>query len=73
MAEDGKRPEKSAATAGRMIAMGLGQKVPKMGEEQRQYERAVREKEKRRVGREKEERERERREAEEAKRSVWEE
>ena len=66
-----KRPEKSTATANRIIAGALGQKVPKMTEEGRAYERAVREKEKKRIVREKEERVRVEREVEEAKRSVW--
>lgn len=68
---DGKRPEKSTAAAGRMIAGALGVKTPKMGEEQRQYERAVREKEKKKKERERAEREQREKEAEEAKRSVW--
>jgi len=50
----------------------LGLKAPKKTEEQRAYDRAVREKEMRRRNREKEEEERRRVEAERAKVSVWE-
>lgn len=49
-----KRPEKSAAAASRLIAGALGVKAPKMTQEQREYERAVREKEKKRREEEKE-------------------
>jgi hypothetical protein len=62
-----RRPEKSAATASRLIAGALGVKV-KMTEEQREYERVVREREKRRREAEKEKvKEEERRRA-----AVWE-
>ncbi|RMZ78722.1 hypothetical protein DV737_g3738, partial [Chaetothyriales sp. CBS 132003] len=66
-----RRPEKSTAAAGRMIAASLGIKAPKKTEEQRQYERAVREQEIKRKNREKEAREREREEDEKAKAAVW--
>lgn len=62
-----RRPEKSAATASRLIAGALGVKV-KMTEEQKEYERVVREREKRRREEEKEKtKEDERRRA-----AVWE-
>ncbi|KAF2630962.1 hypothetical protein BU25DRAFT_428734 [Macroventuria anomochaeta] len=66
-----KRPEKTTAVAGRMIAGALGVRAPKRTEEEREYDRAMREKERKRRG---EERERERREAEERearKKAVW--
>lgn len=66
-----RRPEKTTATAGRMIAAGLGMKVPKRTEEQRQYDRAMKEQEIKRKNREKEERERERLDDEKAKAAVW--
>ena len=66
-----KRPEKSSATASRMIAGALGVKGPKMTEEQRKYEKAVREKERKRMETEKEEGMRREREAAEAKKAVW--
>jgi pyruvoyl-dependent arginine decarboxylase (PvlArgDC) len=66
-----KRPEKSSAAAGRMIAGALGVKAPKKTEEGKAYERAVRENE--RVSREKlkEEGRTEEREREEARKKVW--
>ncbi|KAI9669883.1 MAG: hypothetical protein M1831_006918 [Alyxoria varia] len=42
------RPEKTTATASRMIAAGLGVKAPKRTEEERKYDRAVRDNERRR-------------------------
>ncbi|KAL1883819.1 hypothetical protein VTK73DRAFT_8355 [Phialemonium thermophilum] len=66
-----RRPEKTDAVARRMIAGALGLRAPKMTEEQRAYDRAVREKERRRKEEERE-RERERQaEAERAKKAVW--
>ena len=70
-AKEQKRPEKSAATAGRLIAGALGVKAPRMGEEQKRYERVVREKERERVVREREERRREEGERERRRREVW--
>ena len=66
-----KRPEKSSATAGRMIAGALGVKGPKMTEEQRQYERVVREKERKRIEGETEDAKRREREKEDARKAVW--
>jgi len=66
---DARRPDKSAATAARLIAGALGVRPPRMTAEQREYEGAVREKERRRR-----EAERERvREEERRKAAVWEE
>lgn len=65
------RPEKTTSSAARMIAGALGVKAPKKTEEQRMYEKAVREKEVRRRDREKEEKKREEEEKEKARRSVW--
>jgi len=68
-ARDARRPDKSAATASRLIAGALGVRPPKMTPEQREYENAVRDKERRRR-----EAERERvREDERMKAAVWEE
>ncbi|RMD41732.1 hypothetical protein DV735_g3404, partial [Chaetothyriales sp. CBS 134920] len=66
-----RRPEKTTAAAGRMIAASLGMKVPKKTEEQRHYDRAVREQEIQRKNREKEAREREMEEEQKAKAAVW--
>jgi hypothetical protein len=68
---DGKRPEKTTAAASRMIAAGLGVRAPKKTEEQRKYERAVKEQEIKRKMRERENLERERVEDERAKAAVW--
>ena len=66
-----RRPEKTTATASRLIAAGLGMKAPKKTEEQKQYDRAVREQEIKRRLKEKEERDREREADEKAKAAVW--
>ncbi|KAL9130605.1 MAG: hypothetical protein Q9217_001265 [Psora testacea] len=68
-----KRPEKSSAAAGRMIAGALGVKSPKMTEEQRRYEKVVREKERKRIEGARDEEQRREREKEEARRAVWDE
>ena len=69
---DRKRPEKTNAVAGRMIAAGLGMKAPKKTEEQKQYDRSMKEQEIRRRNREKVDKEHERMEDEKAKAAVWE-
>lgn len=66
-----RRPEKSTAVASRMIAAGLGVRAPKKTDEQREYDRAIKEQEIKRKNREKDERERERAEDEKAKNAVW--
>ncbi|OOG01007.1 hypothetical protein ASPCADRAFT_202863 [Aspergillus carbonarius ITEM 5010] len=66
-----RRPEKQTAVAGRMIAGALGIRAPKRTEEQRKYDRAVKEQEIKRRNREREEREQEREEEEKAKNAVW--
>lgn len=68
---DRKRPEKTTAAAGRMIAAGLGMKAPKKTEEQRQYDRSIKEQEIKRRNREKGEEQRARLEDEKAKAAVW--
>ncbi len=68
-----KRPEKSSAAAGRMIAGALGVKAPKKTEEGKAYERAVRENERVRREKLKEEGRTEEREREEARKKVWDE
>ncbi|KAL9638309.1 MAG: hypothetical protein Q9164_001637 [Protoblastenia rupestris] len=68
-----KRPEKSSATAGRMIAGALGVKSPKLTEEQKLYEKAVRDKERKRIEGEREDVRRREREKEEARKAVWDE
>ena len=66
-----KRPEKSTATANRMIAGALGIRAPKKTEEQKQYDKAIKETELKRKNREKEQREREKLDDENAKAAVW--
>ena len=68
---DRRRPEKTTATASRMIAAGLGMKPQKKTEEQKQYDRAVKEQEIRRRNREKDEKERDREADEKIKAAVW--
>ncbi|KAF2645268.1 hypothetical protein P280DRAFT_390146, partial [Massarina eburnea CBS 473.64] len=67
-----RRPEKTTAVAGRLIAGALGVRAPKRTEEEREFDRVTREKERRRRGEEKEREKREKEAAEERKRSVWE-
>jgi len=68
---DRRRPEKTTATASRLIAAGLGMKPAKKTEEQRQYDRAVREQEIRRRTKEKEALQKEREADEKLKAAVW--
>lgn len=66
-----KRPEKTTAVAGRLIAGALGVRAPKRTDEEREFDRAMREKERKRRN---EEREREKRETEERearKKAIW--
>lgn len=65
------RPEKQTAVASRLIAGALGIRAPKRTEEQRAYDRAVKEKEIKRRNREKEEEAKARQEDEHAKAAVW--
>jgi len=71
-AERNARPEKTDAVAKRMIAGALGVKAPKKTEEQRAYERAVKEKEIKRRNQEKEAAARAKEQAEKAKAAIWE-
>ncbi|KAL2369291.1 hypothetical protein RJZ57_006313 [Blastomyces gilchristii] len=68
-----RRPEKQTAVASRMIAGALGIRAPKRTEEQRAYDRAMREKEAKRRERERELANMRRMEEERAKAAVWEE
>ena len=67
----GPRPEKTDAVAKRMIAGALGAKVPKMTEEQRAYDRAVKEKEIKRRNMDREAAARAEEEAKKAKAAAW--
>ncbi|KAK2040311.1 hypothetical protein LZ31DRAFT_50549 [Colletotrichum somersetense] len=69
---DLRRPEKTDAVARRMIASALGVKVPRMTEEQRAYDRAVKEKERKRREEEKAAEKRRLEAAEKAKAAIWE-
>ena len=66
------RPEKQTAVAGRLIAGALGVRTPKKTDEQRQYDKAMREKEARRREKEKEGKRREEEAAMKAKAAIWE-
>lgn len=65
------RPEKTDAVARRMIASALGVKVPKQTEEQRAYDKAMREKERKRREEQKGEERKKEEEAAKAKAAVW--
>ncbi|KUJ20231.1 uncharacterized protein LY89DRAFT_730289 [Mollisia scopiformis] len=66
------RPEKTDAVAKRMIAGALGVRAPKKTEEQKAYDRAIKEKETKRRNMEKEAAAKAKEEAERAKAAVWE-
>lgn len=67
----GVRPEKTDTVAKRMVAGALGVKAPKMTEEQRAYNRAVKEKEIKRRNLEREAATKAEEEAEKAKAAAW--
>ncbi|CAG8427286.1 unnamed protein product [Penicillium salamii] len=66
-----RRPEKQTAVAGRLIAGALGIRAPKRTEEQRAYDRSVKEQEIRRRNREREEQAKAKAEDEKLKTAVW--
>ncbi|KAL2829557.1 hypothetical protein BJY01DRAFT_124449 [Aspergillus pseudoustus] len=66
-----RRPEKQTAVAGRLIAGALGIRAPKRTEEQRAYDRSVKEQEIRRRNKEREEAAKLKEEEEKAKAAVW--
>ncbi len=66
-----RRPEKTDAVARRMIASALGVRAPKQTEEQKAYDRAVREKERKKREEEREAERTRTQEAEKAKAAIW--
>ncbi|OLN95619.1 hypothetical protein CCHL11_04919 [Colletotrichum chlorophyti] len=66
-----RRPEKTDAVARRMIASALGVKVPRLTEEQRAYDKAVREKERKRREEEKAAEKKRHEDVEKAKAAIW--
>ncbi|KAI1116928.1 hypothetical protein F5Y14DRAFT_38331 [Nemania sp. NC0429] len=66
-----RRPEKTDAVARRMIASALGVRAPRPTEEQKAYDRAVREKERKRREEEREAERRRKEEVEKAKAAMW--
>lgn len=66
-----KRPEKTTQIASRMIAAGLGVKSPKQTEEQKEYDKAVREKEMKALNQQREEKKRKEDEKEKANKAMW--
>lgn len=70
---DGRRPEKTDAVARRLIAAGLGLKAPKQTEEQKAYQKAVREQERKKRDQEKEAEQRRQEEKQKAKAAIWDE
>ncbi|KAG9688224.1 hypothetical protein KCU95_g18781, partial [Aureobasidium melanogenum] len=67
-----RRPEKTNAVAHRLIAGALGVKVPRRTEEQRAYDKAMREQEKRRRDKEREAKKKAEEDAAKAKAAIWE-
>ncbi|KAJ4270056.1 hypothetical protein NW762_001729 [Fusarium torreyae] len=70
-ADPDRRPEKTDAVARRMIAAGLGLKAPRQTDEQRAYQKSVREQEKKRREQEREEEKKRQTETEKAKAAIW--
>ncbi|KAL9050984.1 MAG: hypothetical protein Q9162_006304 [Coniocarpon cinnabarinum] len=66
-----KRGEKTTQAASRMIAAGIGIKAPKRSEEQKQYDKAMRENEAKRINQQKEEKKRQEEERERARAAIW--
>jgi hypothetical protein len=66
-----KRPEKTTAVAGRLIAGALGVRAPKRTDEEREFDKAMREKERKRRTEEKERERKEKEEVEARKKAVW--
>lgn len=67
-----KRPEKTTAVAGRLIAGALGVRAPKRTEEEREFDKAMREKERKRRDEERNREKVEKEKAAERARAVWE-
>lgn len=67
-----KRPDKTTATASRMIAAGLGLKAPRRTAEEREYDKAMKDKERKRRDEERAKEKAEKDAAEARKRAVWE-
>jgi len=70
--EEDRRPEKTDAVAKRMIAGALGIRAPKKTDEQKAYDRAIKEGEMTRRENEREEKRKLEEEREKAKRAIWE-
>lgn len=68
---DVRRPDKTDAMAKRMIAGALGVRAPKRSEEQKEYDKAIKEKETKRREKEKEDKVREQAEKERQKQAIW--
>lgn len=66
-----RRPEKTDAVARRMIAGALGVKAPKLTDEQKAYDRAIREQEKKKREEEREAERKRQEDAEKAKAAIW--
>lgn len=71
-ASPARRPDKTTAVAGRLIAGALGVRAPRRTDEEREYDRAMRDKERKRRDAEREREKQEKQAAEDRKRSVWE-
>lgn len=69
--ESASRPEKTDAVARRMIAASLGLKAPKQTQEQKDYQKSIREQERKRREQEKLEQQRRREEGKKAKAAIW--
>ena len=65
------RPEKQIAVAGRLIAGALGVRTPKKTDEQKQYDKAMKENEVKRREKERDTKRREEEELQKAKAAVW--
>lgn len=69
--DPGRRPEKTISVASRLIAAGIGQKVPRRTQEQREYDQAMKMQEKKKRDNAKEEALRSQREKKKAQAAIW--
>lgn len=66
-----KRPDKTTAVAGRLIAAGLGVRAPRRTEEEREYDKAMREQQRKKREEERQREKAEQEAVEKRKKAMW--
>jgi pyruvoyl-dependent arginine decarboxylase (PvlArgDC) len=66
-----RRPDKTTAVAGRLIAAGLGVRAPRRTEEEREYDKAIREQQRKKRDEERQREKAEQDAAEQRKKAIW--